>query len=131
MVVVAIVALLATIAVPAYLDHVRKARRADAITRMSQVQQAQERWRANSTTYATSASLGIATTTPDGYYTVSATNATGTGYQVLAAATGAQASDTNCRYLQLTMSGGNVTLASGPTTAVNNAETANKRCWNR
>lgn len=138
MIVVAVIALLATVAVPTYLDHVRKARRADAITRISQVQQAQERFRANSPSYTANLSaapptgLGVATTNADGYYTLSVTGSpTATTYQVLATATGAQLADTNCRFMRLTMSGGNTTLASGTDNTVNNAAAANNRCWNR
>jgi hypothetical protein len=49
----------------------------------------------------------------------------------MATATGAQAGDAGCRYLQMTMSGGNVSLESGATSAVANATAANSRCWNR
>jgi type IV pilus assembly protein PilE len=132
MIVVAVVALLATVAVPSYLDHVRKTRRADAVTRIAQIQQAQERWRANNTTYGTLANLGIGATSTDGYYTLSITaSPTATSFQVTASATGSQNSDTNCRVLRLTMSGGNTTLSSGATTAVANTGAANNRCWNR
>lgn len=131
MVVVAIVAILAALALPTYLDSIRKARRGDAITRISQVQQSQERWRANNAAYGTLADVGVAATTADGHYMLSVPSQSATGYQVLAMATGAQAGDDRCRYLQLTMSGGNVSLASGATTAVANTSTANNRCWNR
>jgi len=132
MIVVVIIALLATVALPAYLDQVRKSRRADAIARISQFQQAQERWRSNNATYGTLANLGIGATTADGYYSLSMTaSPTATTYQLLATATGAQASDTNCKFLALSMSGGNTTLLSGPDSSVGNTGAANSRCWNR
>jgi len=131
MIVVVIIALLATVAVPSYLDQVRKSRRADAITRISQIQQTQERWRANSAAYGTLADLGVSATSADGFYTLSVPSNTATSYQILATATGAQLSDTNCKFMQLTMSGGNMTLASGSTSSVGNAAATNKRCWNR
>jgi len=132
MIVVVIIALLATVALPAYLDQVRKSRRADAIARISQFQQAQERWRSNNATYGTLANLGIGATTADGYYSLSMTaSPTATTYQLLATATGAQASDTNCKFLALSMSGGNTTLLSGPDSSVGNTGSANSRCWNR
>lgn len=131
MIVVAVVAILAAVAVPAYLDSVRKARRADAIARISQVQQAQERWRANNPAYGTLADVGVAATSADGHYTLSIPGNSATGYQVVAAATGAQASDSGCKFIQLTMSGGNVSLSSGPTSTVGNTGAANNRCWNR
>jgi type IV pilus assembly protein PilE len=132
MIVVAVVALLASVAIPTYLDHIRKTRRADAIARVAQVQQAQERWRANNATYATLTQLGIGATTADGHYSLSITGSpTATNYQVLATATGAQASDTNCKFLGLTMSGGNLTFASGPNSPPANTGAAANRCWNR
>ena len=132
MIVVVVIALLATVALPAYLDQVRKSRRADAIARISQFQQAQERWRSNNATYGTLANLGIGATTADGYYSLSMTaSPTATTYQLLATATGAQASDTNCKFLALSMSGGNTTLLSGPNSSVGNTGSANNRCWNR
>ena len=132
MIVVVVIALLATVALPAYLDQVRKSRRADAIARISQFQQAQERWRSNNATYGTLANLGIGATTADGYYSLSMTaSPTATTYQLLATATGAQASDTNCKFLALSMSGGNTTLLSGPDSSVGNTGSANNRCWNR
>jgi type IV pilus assembly protein PilE len=132
MIVVAIIALLATVALPSYLEHVRKTRRADAITRIAQVQQAQERWRANSTTYGTLANLGIGATNADGYYTLSiGASPTATSYQVTASATGPQTGDTNCRVLRLTMSGADISLSSGATSSVTNTGLANNRCWNR
>jgi len=131
MVVVAIFALLATIAVPSYLDRVRAARRADAITRISQIQQAQERWRANSTAYGTLPDLGLSATGAEGFYTLSVSSNTAASYQILATATGAQLSDADCRFMRLTMSGGNMMFASGSTESVGNAAATNKRCWNR
>lgn len=131
MVVVMIVAVLATIAVPAYLDHVRKARRADAISRISQIQQAQERWRANNTAYGTLSDLGVPATNADGFYTLSVPSSSAASYQLLATATGAQLGDANCRFMKLTMSGGNMTLESGSTSSVGNTATINKQCWNR
>jgi type IV pilus assembly protein PilE len=131
MIVVAVVALLAAVAIPTYLDHIRKTRRGDAIGRIAEVQQAQERWRANNTTYGTLANVGVAASTANGYYTLSVSGTSATGYQVTASATGAQVSDANCRFLQLTMAGGNTSLSSGATSAVTNTGAANNRCWNR
>jgi type IV pilus assembly protein PilE len=132
MIVVVIIALLATVALPAYLDQVRKSRRADAIARISQFQQAQERWRSNNATYGSLSDLGVATTTADGHYSLSMTaSPTATTYRILATATGAQASDANCKFLALSMSGGNTTLLSGPNSSVGNTGAANNRCWNR
>lgn len=69
MIVVAVVGILAAIAYPAYTDYVIRAKRADGKAVLLQVQLAQEKWRANHTTYGSKSDLGI-TTSPDGYYTV-------------------------------------------------------------
>ncbi|MGY6274973.1 type IV pilin protein [Methylomonas sp. MgM2] len=63
------IGILAAIAYPAYNDYVRRAKRADGKAVLMQVRLAQEKWRANHTTYGTKTNIGI-TTSPDGYYTV-------------------------------------------------------------
>jgi type IV pilus assembly protein PilE len=52
MVVVAIIAVVAAVAMPSYLSQVRASNRSTAIATLSQIQQAQERWRANCPCYA-------------------------------------------------------------------------------
>lgn len=86
MITVAIIGILAAIAYPAYTDSVRKGRRAEAITALYCVQLAQEKWRANNTSYTStlgSGGLGLPATSP----------ATGTAYYDIAIASGA--SDTS------------------------------------
>lgn len=83
---VAVVAVLASLAYPTYMDTVRKTRRAGAIEALQRIQLAQEKWRANNTSYGTLANIGIAATTAGGYYTLSVSNITGTGYSASAAA---------------------------------------------
>ncbi|QLG87330.1 prepilin-type N-terminal cleavage/methylation domain-containing protein [Chitinibacter bivalviorum] len=51
MVVVAIIGILAAIAIPSYQDYVRKSRRTDATTKLAQIQQQMEKFRANNTCY--------------------------------------------------------------------------------
>lgn len=114
MVVVAVVAILATVAYPSYLDQVRKGRRADAVVALSQVQQAQERWRANQPSYtaalATAApdGLGLPPASSHGYYTLAIEGASATGYTVTATATDgtSQASDTGCQTLSIAVTNG-------------------------
>lgn len=65
MVVVAIVGILASVAYPSYMNQVRKSRRTDAVVAVSSIQQAQERWRANKSSYITTTSL-LTTAAPDG-----------------------------------------------------------------
>jgi type IV pilus assembly protein PilE len=142
LIVIAIIAIIAAVALPSYQSQVRKSRRADAIARIAQVQHAQERWRANNATYTTAmstappAGLGIAATTAGGYYTLSVAGPANPAsapfaYDVIAQASGAQASDTNCAFLRSRYENGAITLASGPSSAFGNSEAANRRCWNR
>ena len=54
MIVVVVVAVLAAIALPSFMSQVRASRRAEAVSTLAQIQQAQERWRANCPCYASS-----------------------------------------------------------------------------
>jgi type IV pilus assembly protein PilE len=69
MITVAIVGILAAIAYPSYTDYVIRSKRADGKAVLLQLQLAQEKWRANHTTYGSRTDLGI-TASPDGYYTI-------------------------------------------------------------
>ncbi|MBM5570296.1 MULTISPECIES: type IV pilin protein [Deefgea] len=81
MIVVAIIGILAAIAIPNYQDYVRKSRRTDATIAISKVQQAQEKWRANNTSYSkilgtdelnlTSGATTASMSSENGYYTLS------------------------------------------------------------
>ena len=91
MVTVAIVAILAAIAYPSYTEYVMKGRRADAKAGLLSLQMAQEKYRANCTQYATAINasaasysctssnhtLTNATTSPDGYYSLSVVSVPG------------------------------------------------------
>ncbi len=126
MIVVAIAAVLAAIALPAYFGSVRKSRRADAITALNQVAQAQERWRANNTTY-TNVLTGAGLNVPNpssGFYTLAVAGNSATGYAATATAAGTQAADTRCTSLTLTLAAGTITYTStGSSSAA--------QCWNR
>jgi type IV pilus assembly protein PilE len=128
MVVVAVVTLLSLIALPAYTGYVQKSRRAEAIILLNQIAQEQERWRANNPAYATLSATpasGVAVLNPvSGYYTVNIASATATGYVATASASGAQAGDTKCTSLTLSMNVGNLTYDRTGTATVN-------QCWNR
>ena len=132
MIAVAIIGILAAIAYPSYLSQVRKSRRSDAVQALAQVEQAQERWRANNPTYASTLAntataplaangLGISSTTSGGYYTLAITGTpTNIAYTATATAvTGtSQANDTGCTVLTVTVNNGNAT--NTPTT-----------CWSK
>ena len=122
MIVVAIIGILAAIAIPSYQDYVRKSRRTDATVLLSSIQQAQEKYRANNVSYATTvASLGLTGNCGTGnlgiksensYYCVTlSTTATGTTYSATATAQGAQTSDkTACKTLILKITNGNAAI---------------------
>ena len=127
MIVVALVAIIATIALPSYQDSVRKSRRADAVLALQQIQIEQEKFRAECPTYAsdvagtrTCGALGLAlsASSSDGYYTLTLTGVTATGYTAEATATGTQADDTGCPVLRLAVA--NLTLTRTPA-----------ECWTR
>jgi type IV pilus assembly protein PilE len=121
MIVVVVVAVLSAIALPSFMDSIRKSRRAEAVASISAIEQAQERWRANNTTYAANSvlstaapgGLGQPSTTENGRYTLAMSGNTETGYVVTATAvtTGSQASDkegsTSCATLTVTVTNGN------------------------
>lgn len=127
MIVVAIVAILAAIAYPNYRDSVRKGYRSDGMTALTQIQLAQEKLRASCRFYAaniaasdtcgaSAAATNVAYTTgagnsPEGFYTVTITAATGNSFTAQAAGVGDQANDvegsTACSPLVLTVNTGN------------------------
>jgi type IV pilus assembly protein PilE len=121
LVVLVVIGILAAIAVPSYLDSVQKSRRSEAMTGLVQLQQAQERWRANNANYTTTlASLSVAADTPSGYYTMSVVQAPGAVAVPLNAAYVAmahgkngtsQAADSTCRRMAVRMLGGSLTYA--------------------
>lgn len=134
-----VVAILAAIAVPTYNDSVRKSRRGDAIAALTALQQAQERWRGNNSTYTTSfEELGLSDSSPSDYYTLSlaapgeAENALATGYIATATAKSGttQAGDTQCGKMSLRLQGGNLAYAgAGTSGTLSYAET--HPCWAR
>lgn len=108
---VVIVGVLAAVALPAYQQMMRKGRRSDAATALSQIQQAQERWRANQSSYArTLETLGISAASPKGHYELALSNVDAAGYTVMATAKsdGPQAGDSTCRQMSITLNRGNV-----------------------
>ena len=114
----AITGILASIAYPSYLTQVRNGRRSDAIQALSQLQQAQERWRSINPSYAPNNllatawpdGLGITPTTVGTHYTLSiGDDASEAGYTANALARASQAADTACSTLTTTISNGTVT----------------------
>ena len=120
MIVVAVIALLAAVATPAYFGSVRKSQRAEAVAAMSQVQQAQERWRSSCPSYASliatanagncnAGTSGLAVAPPSGArysYALSAVSATGYTLTATAIAGSSQARDTGCTTLVMAVVAG-------------------------
>ena len=129
MVATAISAILSSVAYPSFQAQVHKARRADATLAIHQVQMAQERWRANHATYATLAQLGLLATSPSGHYTVTVAAVAAHGYEISAAATGAQARDADCRQIGIAVDGANASYRSGSDATMANAAALNRSCW--
>ncbi len=110
MVVVVIIGILAAIALPAYQGYLQQGRRVDATSALMSIQAAQEKHRISNTSYTTNlATLGINSSSAEGYYTLAVTAANATSYTATASGTGPQASDTGCTTITLAMSAGNTT----------------------
>ena len=121
MIVVAVATILLTVAVPSLLSQIRKARRSDATDASVAILQAQERYRANNTSYAAAlASIGLGASSSNGYYTLALSNASATSYTVTASAVGGttQAGDAGCSTLTVGVTNGSATY--GPAA-----------CWSR
>jgi len=147
MIAVAVVGILMAIAYPSFMDQVRKSRRADAVTALTAVQQAQERWRANRPGFAdnsqltaapnpanpASAGLGMSAGTPNGYYTLRIDASSNAGYTATAeAVTGkSQASDGGCVQLRVRAADGTIFLGSAPAGGTTFNESSDNRCWVR
>ena len=147
---VAIVGILATVALPSFIGQVRKSRRAEAITEVHRVAQAQERFRSSSAAYSSNVSSGgtsplrLSPSTsqsntynmPNGYYSITVSNAGANTYTVTAAvvAGGGMAGDTNCSSLVMAVAAnGTITYTSMTASSQTNTaqSAANLRCWNR
>jgi type IV pilus assembly protein PilE len=128
---VSITGVLSSIAYPSFTGHLQRARRTDALVTLMQAQLAEERYRADHSSYGELADIGIRSTSLAGYYTLRLASSSDSSYELVATAAGAQGRDTPCRTLRLGVSGSNLSYASGPDASASNAETVNRRCWNR
>ena len=117
MAVLAIVAILSTIAVGSYRRYVLRANRTDATGALLRIQVAQEKYFLQNNSYTTDVTdqpptgLGVASPTPNGFYTVAvtgdpaSTNNIATSFKATATATGTQTQDTSCLTLTITDQG--------------------------
>ena len=139
MVVIVIVGILAAVALPTYQQYVMKGRRADAISALSAVLQAQERWRSNNSNYANSLQtlFNVSTQTaaqksPGGHYTLtltglgeSASFVAGYNIQAVPSSTGLQGGDRDCADMSIRVERGNVIYSA----AANDGSDSKSRCW--
>lgn len=130
LVTVAIAGVLSSIAYPGIEGQVLRARRTDALVALAQAQLTEERYRANNASYGSLADAGIRATSPAGHYTVQVA-AGAAGYALTASATGAQARDTTCRHLRVTLADAALSYASGADATTANGADVNRRCWSR
>lgn len=137
---IAIVGLLMMVALPAYQDSARKSKRSDAFAAVSAVQLAQERWRANNSTYTTNLAGDLKVNAPN-LYTLTITTPTittapvmnpSTGYVVTVEGTGGQAADRQCQKMGVKMAAGNLTYAGCSNCAIADlVYTTTHACWAR
>lgn len=129
MIVTAIVGILASIAIPSFQGPLYKARRIDGVSALLQLQLSQEQWRSNNTQYASLAELRTPAASGLRFYRLAVTDASASGYSLVATAIGAQAGDRPCRVLRVTVTNGQSTRASGDDERHANNDADNRRCW--
>jgi type IV pilus assembly protein PilE len=138
MVTVVVIAVLAALAYPSFLGSIRKSRRSDAVAALTQVQQAQERWRNNKAAYAGNAllttvapnGLNQSAVSPSGYYDIAISGDGASTYTLTATAkTGkTQAEDAGCQVMSVSLNGGNLTYSA----AASGTPTSDPAgCWAR
>ncbi len=132
---VMVVGIIAALAYPSFTGAIRKSRRADAMAALTQVMQAQERWRANNTTYNGDISTltGAPSRSANGHYDISIGSGSATSSTYIAVATARsdhdQYADTTCRTLRVTMSGGGMPTYSS--TSSRGTTNSPDICWAR
>jgi type IV pilus assembly protein PilE len=136
---IAIAGTLLMVALPSYQNSVLKGKRSDAFAAVSAVQLAQERWRANNSTYTTS--LDDLKVTAPSLYTLTITTPTSatapvispsTGYVVTVEGIGAQAADKQCQKMGVKLAAGNLSYAGCSNCALTDlVYAASNACWAR
>jgi type IV pilus assembly protein PilE len=113
MIALAVLALLAAMAWPSFQNAVQRSRRADAMSALSEIMQAQERWRANNPLYqATLNDLpGARAISHDGHYALELADVTANTYTARAQVRSGspQTGDSACQTLQVVAAVGNFT----------------------
>jgi type IV pilus assembly protein PilE len=118
MVVVAIVAILAAFAYNSYTEQVKKSRRSQAVQVLSDLSLREEKWRSYNATYGAIASLPggstLTNTTNSPYYSITASNLTGTSYTLTAAPrSGTPQAGDRCGSFVFAMTNGTVSKTAG------------------
>ncbi|CAN7219485.1 type IV pilin protein [Rhizobacter sp. LjRoot28] len=128
-IVMAVLSILVALAYPSFRAQWLKGRRTDAHNALMQLQQAQERWRADHRGYASAAELAAPGTSANGHYRLSVHAASTTGYELRAEALGAQQSDAGCRIIGLRQSEGALQWLAGHDLASLAPAPTARRCW--
>lgn len=131
MVVVLIVGILAAVALPNYQKYVMKSRRSDALSALSSVAQAQERWRSNNSSYAsTLVQLGQPDRTS--HYVLSlggvgepAGFASGYEVHAMPSSTSPQANDSDCTDIYIRVVAGQLLYKDSNSASANGSSV----CW--
>jgi type IV pilus assembly protein PilE len=126
MIAIVIMAVVAALAYPSYQNLISKGRRAEAFATLAAIQQAQERWRSNKTSYGATGDFPALTTSPNSLYTVAINGNSESGYEAIATAQGSQSRETACKLLAVKAQGGNFSYGSGQS-AVDYSDPG--RCW--
>lgn len=138
MVVMVIAGILAAIAYPAYTGHMHRSRRSDAVAALTAVMQAQERFRGNSSAFATSlVDLQVDVSKVASHYQIALTGAGNpasftSGYVVTLTPlpTSPQVSDVTCKSMVMKMEGATPTYSAtgDPSSSGTDVDTTSQ-CW--
>lgn len=142
MIALVIVGVLLSLAFPSLMGSIRKSRRAEAFTKLNAVQLAQERFRANSPTYAGNLTndnagsppgLGLPATTADGRYAIAVDGAASDAAYAVSATPvvgSSQVDDGNCAQLRVRVVQGNIHYDAAPSGGSFD-EALGRICWAR
>ena len=114
MIVVAIIGVIVGIGYPNYTQYVVRGKRSEGRTALLDAAARQERYYSDNNQYAALATVGITTTTENGYYTISLQALTNANQNYILRATPTGFTDATCGFLQLTHAGAK-TSESGTT----------------
>ncbi len=143
---VVVLGVLLAVALPSFNNSLRKSRRSDAVSALTAVQQAQERWRSLHPAYAADSDLsvaaptglGLSSTTSSGAYGIAITSFdppdNAIGYIVTAAtsSTGPQSGDAACANMGVKVRSGNIQYGAAAAAIDWSATDPDpNRCWNR